>query len=234
MEFKVQDKNSQVLGSVVDNWSGANFPSKATIVGQYCKLEVLSINDHAEALFNAFSQDAEHRNWVYLPYGPFEKIADFKQWLQFITSGSDPMLYAIVDQQSNEAIGLAGYLSINPIHGVIEVGHVHFSPKLQNTPVATEAIFLLMQSVFDELGYRRCEWKCNALNEKSKSAALRFGFSFEGVFRQALVVKKRNRDTAWYSLLDSEWSNAKKRFELWLKPENFDTKGKQKTKLQSI
>jgi len=222
------------LGVLVNNWAGAKAPEKSFMVGHYCKLEALSIDAHAEALFDAFSQDKEHKNWTYLPYGPFESSEDFKEWLKNTSSGNDPQFYAIINQQNNAVMGVASYLKINPEHGVIEVGHVHFSPKLQRTPIATEAMYLMMQYVFDELGYRRYEWKCNALNEKSRNAALRFGFSFEGVFRQALVVKGRNRDTAWYSMLDSEWPQAKKAFELWLLPDNFDNDGKQKESLKSF
>ncbi len=230
----MQDEGNQILGRLVDNWSGVRRPEKVIMVGRYSRLEALNIDKHAEALFGSFSQDIENKNWTYLPYGPFENFSAYQQWLIDASRGSDPVFYVIINQQNNEAIGLAGYLGINPLHGVIEVGHLQFSPQLQKTPIATEAMFLMMQYIFDELGYRRYEWKCNALNEKSKNAALRFGFSFEGIFRQALVVKGRNRDTAWFSMLDSEWPHAKKAFKLWLKPENFDAEGRQRSKLSAF
>ena len=229
----MKNELDQTLGESVSHWTGAKMPMKIAMVGQYCRLEPLNIVVHAEALFDAFSQDTENRNWTYLPYGPFECFDDFKQWLKGVSSGSTPMFYAIVDQQSNEAIGIASYLRIKPEHGVIEVGHVHFSPALQKTQIATEAMFLMMKNTFDELGYRRYEWKCNALNESSRNAALRLGFSFEGVFRQALVIKGRNRDTAWYSMLDSEWPQVKQAFKQWLRPENFDAEGRQKSRLKT-
>jgi len=230
----MQDKLGQTLGAIVNNWTGVKMPERINLLGQYCKLEALNIDAHGAALFDVFSQDKEYKNWTYLPYGPFESVESYKLWLKNTSNGSDLIFYVVVNQKNGEVLGIVSYLSINPKHGVIEIGHVHFSSKLQKTPIATEAIFLMIQYVFDEAGYRRCEWKCNALNESSKNAALRFGFSFEGVFRQALVVKGRNRDTAWYSILDSEWPEIRKAFILWLQPENFDKAGKQKVNLKSF
>jgi len=148
--------------------------------------------------------------------------------------GADPLFHAVIDRKSNKALGLASYLRIDPPAGVIEVGHIHFSPALQGTAMATEAMYLMMHRVFDELGYRRYEWKCNALNKASCRAAERLGFTFEGIFRQATIVKGRNRDTAWFSILDSEWPRAKAAFQAWLDPANFDVEGKQKRGLAEL
>jgi RimJ/RimL family protein N-acetyltransferase len=199
--------------------------------GRYCRIEPLDPARHAEDLFAAFTEDREGRIWTYLPYGPFATLADLRAWMEQSCLGDDPLFHAIVDKAGGRALGVASYLRITPEVGVIEVGHINYAPALQQTPAATEAMFLLMAQVFDGLGYRRYEWKCNALNDASRSAALRLGFSFEGVFRQATIVKGRNRDTAWFSILDSEWPEAKAAFEAWLAPENFDGAGKQRKSL---
>ena len=171
--------------------------------------------------------------WDFLPYGPFESRSDVKAWIKVVASKSDPLFHTIIDTKTDKPTGLASLMRIDPTNGVIEVGHIHFGPSLKQTPAATEAIFLLMTRVFDELGYRRLEWKCNALNAASRSAALRFGFTYEGTFRQAVIVKGRNRDTAWFSLLDKEWPAAKQNCQRWLDPRNFDESGRQKSSLKS-
>ena len=148
--------------------------------------------------------DAEGKNWTYLAYGPFETLEGYTAWLDGCSKSSDLVSFAIIDQKTDKAVGLACYLRIDPANGSIEVGHLNFSPLLQRLPGATEAMFLMMQHAF-ELGYRRYEWKCHAFNAPSRAAAQRLGFSFEGVFRQATVVKGRNRDTAWYAMIDREW-----------------------------
>lgn len=164
---------------------------------------------------------------MYLPDGPFEDEADFRDWLITRAASLDPLFYAIVDRASGRALGMASYLRITPEHGVIEVGYIWYSPELQRTAAATETMYLMARHVFEDLGYRRYEWKCNELNEPSRRAALRLGFTYEGVFRQHMVVKDHNRNTAWYSMLDSEWPAAKAAFEAWLRPENFDAQGRQ-------
>ncbi len=204
------------------------------MVGRFCRVEPLDPARHAADLFAANRADAEGRIWTYLPYGPFASLEDYTAWMEQTCRGDDPLFHAIVDKASGKASGVASYLRITPAQGVIEVGHINYSPALQRTPAATEAMYLMMARVFDELGYRRYEWKCNALNEGSRRAALRLGFSFEGIFRQALVTKGRNRDSAWFSILDSEWPAAKAAFQAWLDPANFDDSGKQKRGLKDL
>ena len=200
--------------------------------GQYCALTPLDPKAHAQALFNAFAKDVENVDWAYLPYGPFDSLPALQAWLEEIARKSDPLFYTVMDRQG-KAVGVASYLRISPANGSIEVGHIHFSPQLQRTPAATEAMYLMMKRAF-ALGYRRYEWKCNALNERSRRAALRLGLSYEGIFRQATVAKGRNRDTTWYATIDLEWPKLKTAFETWLDPANFDASGKQKMSLSDL
>ena len=200
---------------------------------RFCRLEPLEIEKHAKQLFAANSLDTTGANWTYLPYGPFGELADYVAWLESHCLGRDPLFFAIVDVASGEATGLASYLRITLDCGSIEVGHLNFSPKLQRTPAATEAMYFMMRHAF-ELGYRRYEWKCDALNEPSRKAALRLGLSFEGIFRQATVRKGRNRDTAWYAAIDKEWPALRAAFETWLSADNFDEHGKQRVSLSSL
>lgn len=172
------------------------------------------------------------RNWTYLNSEPFQRLDEYRQWLAKMTSGFDPFFHAVVDRRTEKAIGVAAFPRIDPANGVIEVGHINYSPRLQRTAAATEAMFLMMSRVFDELGYRRYEWKCDNLNAPSRIAAERLGFHFEGIFRQALVYKGRNRDTAWYSMLDREWLALKREFERWLAPANFDKGGRAEDEAQ--
>lgn len=201
--------------------------------GRFCRLEPLDPARHADDLFAANALDEEGRSWTYLPYGPFETLESYRDWTERSCRGNDPLFYAIVNRKTGKAEGVASYLRIEPNQGSIEVGHLNFSPHLQRTPAATEAMFLMMQRAF-ELGYRRYEWKCNALNGPSRSAAQRLGFSFEGVFRQWAVVKGRNRDTAWYAVIDSEWPPLRAAFSEWLAPDNFDDQGRQKASLSAL
>ena len=167
-------------------------------------------------------------------YGPFATEADYRAWIVKDASGDDPLFHAIIDTATDKAIGVASYLRIFPDIGSIEVGHINYAPALQRTVAATEAMYLMMARAFDELGYRRYEWKCDNANEKSRNAAARLGFTFEGVFRQCTIYKGRNRDTAWFSILDGEWPRVKAAFEAWLDPANFDAAGKQKRSLSDL
>ena len=177
--------------------------------------------------------DREGRMWTYLPYGPFDSFEIYRAWLEEMSRRSDPLFFAIIDRGTDQAVGLASYLRIDPAAGSIEVGHLHYSPLLQRTPAATEAMFLMMERALT-MGYRRYEWKCDSLNAPSRAAALRLGFSFEGIFRQATVVKGRNRDTAWFAAIDREWPALKEAFQRWLAPENFDADGKQRERLSDL
>lgn len=223
----------QPIGYPVPGWKPADVPVRSTLQGRFCRIEPLEAKRHADQLYQANSLDTENRAWTYLPYGPFEDFSEYYEWVSQSAAGNDPLYFAIIDRTTNQAVGVCSYLRIDPRHGVIEVGHLCFSPLLQSKPAATEAMFLMMQHAFS-LGYRRYEWKCHSLNAPSRKAAQRLGFSFEGVFRQAAVWKGRNRDTAWYSIIDQEWPALKSVYEQWLEPDNFDTAGRQKTALSSL
>ncbi len=224
----------QPVGSPVANWTARPKPPRAPIEGRFCRIEMLDPAKHATDLFAGNRVDADGRNWTYLAYGPFERFDDYRAWLDSIAVSDDPLFHTIVDKASGKAIGIASLMRIDPANGVIEVGHINYSPLLQRKPHATEAMYLLMARVFDELGYRRYEWKCDSCNGPSKAAAVRYGFTYEGLFRQAIVYKGRNRDTSWYSITDKEWPAVKRGFEAWLAPGNFDAKGEQKQKLGNL
>lgn len=233
--MSIKNEFNQLLDFSVPDWTPRAWPSKKILSGRYCDLALLDVTQHGEPLFDALCKKTADDTWTYLPYGPFKTYKDFQQWFEEIkTKEKDTILYAILESETQQPIGICGYLRINSEHGVIEIGHVHFSKELKKTPAATEAIYLMMHYALEELKYRRYEWKCNAFNEASKRAALRFGFTFEGIFRQCNVFKNHNRDTAWFSILDKEWPDIKKRFERWLHPDNFDAKGQQKTRLQNF
>jgi len=204
------------------------------MTGRYCAVEPLQPDTHAADLYRAYMEDKKHRGWTYMPYGPFHAFEDYRGWLESYGTGDDPLFHAVIDLGSSRAAGVASYLNIKPDVGVVEVGHINYSPQLQRTPAATEAMFLMMRRAFDELGYRRYEWKCDALNAASRRAAKRLGFVFEGVFRQAAIYKGRNRDTAWYSIIDAQWPALKKAFERWLEPGNFDSQGRQVNRLSDL
>ena len=201
--------------------------------GRYCRVEPVDPARDAADLHGAYQLDKEGRNWTYLPYGPFVRFEDYRDWLERAAASDDPSVHCIVERQSGRAVGVASYMRIDPPAGVIEVGGINYAPPLQRTPAATEAMYLMMRRVFDELGYRRYEWKCDALNAPSRAAAQRLGFQYEGMFRQATVYKARNRDTCWFSILDSEWPARKSAFERWLDPANFDAQGRQRRNLTS-
>ena len=202
--------------------------------GRWCRVEPLQKDCHAADLFEAFAEDREGRNWTYMAYGPFAQRAGFDDWVVQYSQPDDPLFHAIVERRSGKALGVASYLRIEPQIGVIEVGHINYAPRLQGTVMATEAMYLMMRRVFDELGYRRYEWKCDALNRASQQAAVRLGFSYEGLFRQATLYKGRNRDTAWYAIVDRDWPALKQAYEQWLRPDNFDGEGRQKSRLSAL
>ena len=238
----VTDVNAagQPVGRLIAGWSRRSRPEGGPLAGRYCRLERLC-PDHAFDLFEADQADVRGEGWTYLPYGPFPDLGSYQRWVEQVSGGSDPLFYAVCDTHAdlpggvgNRAVGIASYLRVSPEAGSIEVGHVHFSPALQQRRAATEAHYLMMHHAFEDLGYRRYEWKCDALNAASRVAAARLGFRYEGTFRQALVVKGRNRDTSWYSILDQEWPAVRTALTAWLHPRNFDGKGQQKSRLSAI
>ena len=202
--------------------------------GTHCRIEPFDLARDAKPLFEAYRADTDNRSWAYLPYGPFDDFESYYRFAEGACLGNDPMVHTIVDRATETPLGVASYMRIDPPNGVIEVGGIHYAPALQRTVAGTEAMYLMMKRVFDDLGYRRYEWKCNALNAPSRRAAKRYGFTFEGVFRQAAVVKGRNRDTAWFAIVDGDWPAIKTAFETWLSPENRDAEGRQKQGLSQF
>ncbi|MCW1925136.1 GNAT family N-acetyltransferase [Luteolibacter arcticus] len=223
----------QPVGFPVPDWQPPSSPSGEPMKGRFCRLEKLDPVRHATSLHAANALDAEGWMWTYLGYGPFESEEAYRAWTAEVSEGNDPLFFAILDRANGKAIGVASYLRIDPQVGSIEVGHLAYSPLLKRSPAATEAMFLMMARAFD-LGYRRYEWKCDALNAPSRAAARRLGFTFEGNFRQATIVKGRNRDTAWFSITDQEWPALRKSFERWLVPANFDDEGNQRERLSEL
>lgn len=221
----------QPVGVALEGWAPRAFPARETMQGRTCRLEPLEVTRHTDDLVDAFAADVEGRTWTYLPYGPFASPEEHRAWIGQRSAERDPQFYAIVDEATGRAVGQASFLRIDPANGVIEVGHLAFSPGLQRTTAATEAMYLMMRRAFEEYGYRRYEWKCDSLNAPSWSAAERLGFTFEGIFRQAVVVKQRNRDTAWLSITDGEWPAIRDALEGWLAPGNFDEHGRQRRSL---
>ena len=213
-------------------WKPASSPLPTTLTGRTVTLEPLSAEKHARDLWRAIQ--GQERIWTWLWDGPYASEPALREALLQKESAAEALFLAIVPTETREAAGYASYMRIDPPHGVIEVGNILLSPSLQRTTAATEAMYLMARHVFEDLGYRRYEWKCNALNQPSRRAAERLGFSFEGIFRQHMVIKGQNRDTAWFSMLDSEWPARKQAFMAWLDPTNFDKDGRQKRPLQSF
>lgn len=223
----------QPIGEALPNWVLPPFPPHVILQGQYCRLEPIA-DRHADSLFAAYQQAPDHRDWTYIPLERPEGLAQFRQYVASLASSVDPQHYAIIDPASSQPVGTLALMRIMPAVGSVEVGFVIYSPLLQRSTMATEAQFLLMQYAFDTLGYRRYEWKCDSLNSPSRKAALRLGFQFEGIFRQALVYKGRNRDTAWFSIIDRDWPMLSQAYQQWLAPDNFDAVGKQRQRLQDF
>ena len=226
------DTNGQPLGVVLDDWRGAQRPQAITLEGRFCRIEPFCLKRYGTDLRAALALDKTGEGWAYLPMPAPTSEADWAQWFTTMeTSRDDPRYFAIIDLQREQAVGISCYQRIDPTNGVIEVARLQFSPLLQRKPAATEAMYLMMRQAF-EWGYRRYEWKCNALNSQSRRAAERLGFTFEGIFRQHLVNKGLNRDTAWFSVLDREWPLVRCALEAWLVPGNFDLSGKQRCRLE--
>jgi RimJ/RimL family protein N-acetyltransferase len=214
------------------DWKPARRPERAPLEGETVRLEPVDPDRHAVDLFTA--SEGAPALWDYLAYGPFPNQHVFTEWLKERAASDDPLFFAVVDRDSRVARGMASLMRIVPEHGVIEIGHIWFAPTLRRTRQATEAIYLLARHAFDDLGYRRFEWKCDSLNQPSRRAAERFGFVYEGVFRQHMVVKGRNRDTAWFSILDREWPAVRAGFEAWLSSQNFDEEDRQRKSLREL
>lgn len=218
----------------LSHWQAAQLPQSALLQGDRVRLERLDPASHGEDLWQALQGPlADPHMWDYMGYGPFQQYADFQQWLRSFANRSDPLFYSVIEQCSGKAVGLLSYLNIIPAHGSLEIGHVCFGHAMQRSALASETIYLLARYAF-ALGNRRLEWKCDNNNLRSKRAAERFGFSYEGLFRQHLIRKGRNRDTAWFSLLDHEWPAMQAAFQRWLAADNFDAAGQQLQCLQAL
>ena len=229
-----QNSLGHPIGFPVPGWTPRPRPPLTPMVGRFCRVEPVDLDRHAAQLFEANSDDGLGANWTYLGVDAPPDFPSYRAWLQMMSAGNDPMFHAIVDDATGTAVGVATYLRIDPPNGAIEVGHINYSPRLQRKPAATEAMYLMMRRVFDELGYRRYEWKCDSLNAPSRAAAARLGFRYEGTFLQATVYKGRNRDTAWFAITDKEWPSVKAGFERWLDPANFDADGRQRAGLTAL
>lgn len=223
----------QPIGPPLPDWRPPPRITHTTLHGRTCRVEPLDAARHAADLHAANALDTTGAGWTYLGSGPFADFDAYRSWAEKSSTSADPLFHAIIDLHTLKPVGVAAYMRIDAEHGVVEIGSLKFSPLMQKTPVATEAMYLMMKHAFT-LGYRRYEWKCDSFNAPSRAAAQRLGFSYEGVFRQATVYKKRSRDTAWYSILDSEWPAIDAAFTRWLAPENFDADGKQRVALSAL
>jgi len=221
----------QPIGPAVPDWTARPVPTGVTLEGRLCRLEQLDPVVHGDSLWRAYADDSQGRLWTYLGSGPFDSRAEFDGWLTAHAGSPDLVSYALIGRSSGEALGVGSFLRIDPTMGTLEIGHLCFAPALARSTLSTEAHYLLMRHAFDGLGYRRYEWKCDSLNGPSKRAAERLGFCFEGIHRQARVYKGRNRDTAWFSILDSEWPALRQALEAWLAADNFDADGRQRSRL---
>lgn len=218
----------------LENWTTRSRPKPMVLEGRFTRLEPVAKDKHGDQLFAAATASDSDQRFRYLPEVTPKDPAQFRPWLDHAQFSEDPLFFAVIDKKTNTAEGRQSLMRIDPANGVIETGHIYWGSKISQTPVTTEAFYLFARYIFDELGYRRFEWKCNNENEPSKRAALRFGMTAEGVFRQAAIVKGKNRDTAWFSLLDHEWPILKRAFEKWLAPNNFDQNGQQIHRLQDL
>ncbi len=221
------------VGAIVEPKPPGSKPDMRPIHGRFMLLMPVSVGEHARDLYDSFQFSDPHGHvWTYMPYGPWDSFEQFAEWLKEREAARDPWFYAFIRRDTGKACGMGAFMRCDAANGVIEIGHIWMAPGLQRTREATEAIFLMIRHCFDDLGVRRLEWKCDALNAPSRKAAERFGFSFEGIFHQHMIVKGRNRDTAWYAMLDKDWPRVRAGFERWLRPENFDGKGRQKAPLK--
>ena len=226
------DPYGQPIGPALAHWTARPMPSREPMRGRLCIVEPFEAARHGASLRAAHAHAMDDRDWTYLPDPRPADRDEFAAWCDRLEAGADPMHHAILDRETGHALGSAAFMRIDPANGVIEIGAVNFSPLLQRRAMGTEAIALMLRRAFDELGYRRVEWKCDALNAPSRAAAVRYGFRFEGVFRQAVVTKGRSRDTAWYAAIDGEWPALREALDRWLSPDNFDQLGRQRRPLR--
>ncbi|WP_374626074.1 GNAT family N-acetyltransferase [Pandoraea sp.] len=224
----------QPIGRPLPDWVPRAQPPRASIGGRYCRVEPIDVERHVKDLYEAYASAADGRDWTYMSVGPFLDFDSYYAHATKMAASADPLHHAIIDLATGKAVGTLALMRIDAANGVVEVGHVAYSPLLKRTRAGTEAQYLLMRRVFDEMGYRRYEWKCDSLNAPSRRAAARYGFTFEGIFRQAIVYRGRSRDTAWFSITDGEWPAISRGFEQWLSPENFDAQGRQRAGLAAL
>ncbi|MFJ7270459.1 GNAT family N-acetyltransferase [Streptomyces sp. NPDC099050] len=229
-----RNEYGQPVGEPVPGWSPRPLPAGVTLKGDHCRLEPLDAYRHAAELHAAYGSGSDQRDWTYMFASPFESLDDYRRYAEAAAASTDPRHYAVINLAGGTATGTLSLMRQDPDHGVVEVGNVMFSPAMKRRPISTEAQFLAMRYVFEDLGYRRYEWKCDSLNAPSRTTAERLGFTFEGIFRQAVVYKGRNRDTAWYSVTDTEWPTVKHGFEVWLSPDNFDDQAVQRRSLAEL
>jgi RimJ/RimL family protein N-acetyltransferase len=223
---------SRPVGPIVDPLPPGAAPDLRPLHGRWTRLDALSLAHHGLSLWNSFAHDDPNGDvWTWMPYGPFADEATFLEWLKAREAARDPWFYAIVKRDTGMAVGMGAFMRLDAANGAIEIGNIWMSPVLQRTREATEAIYLMMRHAFDDLGVRRLEWKCDALNTPSRQAATRFGFQFEGLFKQHMIIKGRNRDTAWFAIIDKDWPKIRAGFEAWLDEGNFDEAGRQRSTL---
>lgn len=234
MPSERRNEFGQPIGPAVPDWHERPSPPRTAMHGRWSRVEPLDPQRHGKELYAAFSEAPDQRDWTYMSAGPFASRSEFDSYVARAAQSADPLHHAIIDAHSGNAVGTAALMRIDKPNGVIEIGTIVYSRRLRRSTAATDAMYLFMQRVFDELGYRRFEWKCDHLNAPSRAAALRYGFTFEGIFRQAVVYKGRSRDTAWYSITDGEWPRLRKAYEQWLSPANFDTSGVQLRRLGDL
>jgi RimJ/RimL family protein N-acetyltransferase len=226
-------QDSRPVGPLVDPLPTGTAPDLRPLPGHWMRLEPLRVAQHGAALWKSFAgKDPDGDIWTWMPNGPFADEATFLAWLKDREAARDPWFYTFVKNGTGEALGMGAFMRLDAANGSIEIGNIWMAPALQRTTEATEAIYLMMRHCFDDLGVRRLEWKCDALNAPSRKAAARFGFQYEGIFRQHYIIKGRNRDTAWFAMIDKDWPKARAGFEAWLSEGNFDEKGRQTSALK--
>lgn len=218
----------------LSNWQACELPNAEILEGRFTRLELLNITKHGANLFAASNQEDAGTRFKWLPSEAPKNMSEFENWLEKTVSDEGSICYVVIDKRTGKICGRQMFLRLDPANGSIEIGNIYWNKDISRTPVTTEALYLFATYIFDDLGYRRFEWKCNNENEPSKNAAVRFGFQYEGLFRQNSIVKGKNRDTAWYSIIDGEWAKLKQAFVKWMEPENFDAQGRQKTKLSAF